>query len=135
MDNRRLVKWFDIRYHKKHEAFCRHIARSPSFAGYPNTQAGRISVWGKKPDGTLNWVLNYGKKAGAGDWSVELDPTAWRANSLTSYFEDTECITEEEWCLFEMCEPELVAWLGKNTLKATDIELMLKGRLMIEVKS
>lgn len=131
MDNRRLVKWFDIRYHEKFEAFCRHIGAR--FAGYLNTQKNHISVWAKKPDGTISWVINYERDNHTGGWVVGYASADDRLKSLSSYFEDTESITEQEWSLFEMCEPEMVEWLGKNTLKATDIELMLKGRTMMEI--
>ena len=127
MDNRRLVKWFDIRYHEKFDTFAKLIR--------PHLEAYRIniSVWERKPNGVVDWVLNYQKGNDSGGWEVQYGIGA-QARAVCSYFEDSENISDEEWDLFEMCEPELVSWLGKNTLKATDIELMLKGRCMIEVR-
>lgn len=127
MDNRRVVKWFDIRYHEKSGTFGKLIR--------PHLEDHRtkISVWERKPNGTSDWVLHYQKRDADRDWQVQLG-TGTQVRSVCSYFEDPENISDEEWDLFEICEPELVSWLGKNTLKATDIELMLKGRCMIDVR-
>lgn len=127
MDNRRLVKWFDIRHHEKYEPFVKVI--KPRLG----KRLRALTVWARKPNGETESVGQYQRDNVNSPWRVQVGNTD-ETKRICPYFEDPENITEEEWGLFQMCEPELVSWLGKNTLAATDIELMLKGRVMLEVE-
>jgi hypothetical protein len=121
VDNRRLIKWLDVRYHANFPIFKRTV--EPLMA-----MSQKLRVIHRRPDGSERLLIEYVEPTGGWEWEVSVGKKKIDLGNISRYFEDTNNISDEEWDLFAMCEPEANAMLGQITLQATDAELFLTGK-------
>lgn len=122
MDNRRLVKWLDVRYHQNFPVFRRTV--EPLMA-----MSQKLRVIHRRQDGSERLLIEYVEPTGGWEWEVSMGKQRVDLGSISRYFEDTDNISDEEWDLFAICEPEANEMLGRVTLQASDAELFLTGKL------
>lgn len=121
VDNRRLVKWLDIRYHETFPIFQKEFLVERS-----GVSPGLFLVAGVS-EGGAGYLVTYEKDEKM-SWGIEPRSALESLDFIQRYFEDTTKITDDEWDLFSLCEPEYVKGLGGCTEHTSNIELFLTGK-------
>lgn len=89
----------------------------------------KLRVIHRRQDGSERLLIEYVEPTGGWEWEVSMGKQRVDLGRISRYFEDTDNISDEEWDLFAICEPEANEMLGRVTLQASDAELFLTGKL------